>query len=172
MGMDDATWRRHANPWSGYTRFLALPLLALAIWSRVSLGWGALAPIALVLVWIWWNPRAFAEPPDFGAWMSRGVLGERLWLARDRYDIAPHHRRAAWVLTAVSALGLPPFVWGLWALDFWAVIAGMVLIVLGKTWFLDRMVWIHADLTGSPPGTALPDPTLPDPTLPPPRSRP
>jgi len=39
MGMDDAAWKRHANPWSVYTRFTCLPFIVLALWSRVWLGW-------------------------------------------------------------------------------------------------------------------------------------
>jgi hypothetical protein len=41
MAMDDRVWRRHANPWSGWTRVTVLPLLVLAIWSRVWIGWWA-----------------------------------------------------------------------------------------------------------------------------------
>jgi hypothetical protein len=34
--MGDEAWLRHANPWSGWTRFATvLPLLSLAVWSRV-----------------------------------------------------------------------------------------------------------------------------------------
>ena len=39
MKMDDAAWKRHANPWSAWTRTLILPLLALTVWSRVWIGW-------------------------------------------------------------------------------------------------------------------------------------
>jgi hypothetical protein len=42
MAMDDGVWRRHANPWSGWTRVTVLPILVLAIWSRVWIGWWAL----------------------------------------------------------------------------------------------------------------------------------
>ena len=45
--MDDKTWSRHANPWSVWTRFLVFPILALAIWSRVWLGWYSLIPIGV-----------------------------------------------------------------------------------------------------------------------------
>jgi Family of unknown function (DUF6653) len=29
--MDEAVWRRHANPWSVYTRFAAIPAMILAV---------------------------------------------------------------------------------------------------------------------------------------------
>jgi hypothetical protein len=166
MAMDEAAWARHANPWSGWTRFAILPAFALAVWSRVWLGWGALIPVAAVIGWTWLNPRAFAPPADHGAWMTRGVLGERLWLDRARRTIPAHHIRAAHLTTATAALGLPALAWGLWALDLFATLLGLVLAVLGKAWFLDRMVWLHADLTGTVPGTPLPDPTLPPPERP------
>jgi len=166
MRMDDAGWRRHANPLSGWSRFAILPLMALAVWSRVWVGWGAAVPVALLVVWTFVNPRAFPPPRDYGAWMTRGVLGERLWLDRARRSLPAHHRRAALMTTLVAASGLPVLVWGLWALDPFATLLGLVLGVGGKAWFLDRMVWLHADLTGSIPGTALPDPTLPEPERP------
>ncbi|MBS8226546.1 hypothetical protein DYI42_09930 [Vannielia litorea] len=145
MAMDDATWRRHANPWSGWSRmFTTLPLLALAIWSRVWLGWGALVPVALALGWIWANPRVFPEPERFGAWMSRGVLGERIFLEH-RAEIASEHRRAGLLLGALSLPGAVVMAWGLWAL--WAdwVVFGVVLTALPKVWFVDRMAWVHDD---------------------------
>ncbi len=51
FGMTDDAWKRHANPWSVWTRFAAIPLMILAIWSRVWLGWWCLVPIAAVEVW-------------------------------------------------------------------------------------------------------------------------
>lgn len=38
FAMNEEAWGRHANPWSVWTRFLALPLLVLAIWSRARIG--------------------------------------------------------------------------------------------------------------------------------------
>lgn len=105
MGMDDATWARHANPWSGWTRMSILPLFALAVWSRVWLGWWALGPVALVLIWTWANPRIFPAPRSLDNWMSQGVLGERIWLARKERPIPTHHARATQALTIASALG-------------------------------------------------------------------
>lgn len=149
MAMDDAVWRRHASPWSVWTRILTpLPLLALAIWSRVWLGWGALVPVALALIWIWLNPRLFAAPRTFDHWSAHAVLGERVWLGhRDR--VATHHHRPALALTVLSALGVLPFAYGLWVLDIWAVVAGAIFITGAKTWFIDRMAWIWADFRAS-----------------------
>ena len=142
MSMDDRTWARHANPWSVWTRVATpLPLLALAIWSRVWIGGWAWGAVAVVILWIWLNPRVFPKPRHLDSWAARGVMGERVFL-RHGNRVSKGHRRAAAVLSTVSALGILPFAWGLWRLEFWAVVAGMVLITGGKLWFVDRMVWI------------------------------
>jgi len=66
MRMDEATWERHANPWSAYTRMATLPAIILAIWSRRWIGWHFLWSIALLLLLNWWNPRAFPKPANQG----------------------------------------------------------------------------------------------------------
>ena len=48
MAMDDAAWARHANPWSVYSRMSILPLMTLAIYSRVWLGG------VRCCLWRWW----------------------------------------------------------------------------------------------------------------------
>ncbi len=145
MGMDDQSWARHANPFSVWTRILTpLPLLILAVWSRVWIGHGAWAAVGIVALWVWLNPRLFPAPAHFDSWAARGVLGERLFL-RHRATIPAHHRQAARLLTAISALGLLPLAWGLWQLDLGWAIAGALLISGAKTWFVDRMAWIWDD---------------------------
>lgn len=158
MRMSEEDWRRHANPLSGWTRFAILPALALAIWSRVWIGWWALVPVAASLVWTVVNPRAFPPPADYGSWMSRGVLGERLWLERAHRPIPAHHLRAGRVTTGIAVAGVPVLAFGLWALEPWAVLLGLALCIGGKAWFVDRMVWLHADVTGTRPGAPLADP--------------
>ncbi|MDF5751760.1 DUF6653 family protein [Spongiactinospora sp. TRM90649] len=61
--MTDEAWRRHANPWSVWTRFAAIPAMILAVWSRDWIGWWSLVPIAVVIVWLWLNPQV---PPRRG----------------------------------------------------------------------------------------------------------
>ncbi len=126
--MDDAAWARHANPWSVWTRVPILPLLALAIWSRAWIGWWALLPVALLIAWTWVNPRIFPPPRSLDGWGSCAVLGERLWLARNAVPVPAHHRR------------LVP----------WAALTGLAIALVAKMWFLDRMVWLVADMAGDP----------------------
>ena len=113
MAMDDETWARHASPWSVYTRFTCLPLLVLAVWSRVWLGWWALVPIALALAWTWWNPRAFRPRADPDSWAAKGTYGERVFLARKDSPVPAHHLAWALGLTWVSAAGAAVLIWGL-----------------------------------------------------------
>ena len=145
MSMDDETWARHSNPWSGITRFSCLPLLILAFWSRAWIGWGAVVPVFLALGWIWWNPRAFPKPVSKDHWMTQAVLGEKLFLRR-RNDIAAHHIRATTVLSWLSVPGAVIMVWAV--IVFWweGAVFGMLLTILPKVWFCDRMVWIYREL--------------------------
>lgn len=145
MGMSETSWKRHANPWSGWSRLAILPLLTFAIWSRVWVGWGSLALVAIVLIWVWINPRVFPEPKSTDNWMSKGVLGERVWLNRNRAPISERHRKMANLLNVGTALGLIPYLWGLWRLEIWPTLAGVALLVTGKLWFLDRMVWLFEE---------------------------
>lgn len=151
MGMTDAVWERHASPWSVLSRFSMLPLLALAIWSRTWIGWGALGAVALVLFWVWLNPRAFAAPKYNDTWSGKGTLGERVFLNRKTVPIPTHHERWGIALGGLSAVGLPFFAWGLWAYDLGMTIAGILLIAIPKVWFVDRMVWLYDDMKETTP---------------------
>ena len=162
MRMTEKDWNRHANPLSVWLRFSCLPLLVAAIYTRDWIGWAALPLVLLALLWIWLNPRLVRPPRDFGSWAARGTLGERIFLARDRVPVPSHHRRAAHVLTALSGLSLLPLAWGLIALDPSATLAGLAASMLTKLWFVDRMVWLHADLTRTRAGDPLSRPLLPD----------
>jgi len=149
--MDDITWGRHANPWSVWTRFIILPALALVIWSRVWLGWYSLIPIGLVLFWTWLNPRAFSKPKTTKRWSSKAVLGERVWLKRKELSAPQHHLKAILVLNFLTASGVPLLIWGLYALQIWPTIFGVLLVYVGKMWFLDRMAWLYEDMKNASP---------------------
>jgi hypothetical protein len=144
--MDDATWMRHANPWSGILRNTALPALIVAFWSRQWIGWWAIIPVALALLWIWVNPRIFTAPKSLDHWMSKGVLGERVWLNRDDVPVPVYHRLTPNVLSVVSSIGMLFVAWGVIVFDVWPVLFGTMMGYLGKLWFFDRMVWLWHDM--------------------------
>lgn len=158
MMMSDATWARHANPLSFWTRVPLMLLYALAIWSRIWIGWWCLVPIGLLIGWTIVNPRAFPPPANLDNWASQAVLGERHWLARKTTPIPPHHARWALILSISSAFAIIPMVYGLWTLEPWATFAGAMLASILKLWFCDRMAWLAADMadpaqTGDPQQT-------------------
>ena len=143
FGMTDAVWQRHANPWSVWTPYLAGPALVLAIWSRVWLDWWALVPAGLVILWIWLNPRVFAVPDSNAKWASRAVLGERIWLDRkttpvDRQFAAPSH-----LANIIGVLGLVLLVWGLLIYSVAMTIGGLIIVLVAKSWFLQKMVELY-----------------------------
>ena len=142
-------WRRHANPWSVYTRIPIPLLLTAAVWSRAWIGWWSLIPIAVVLVWTVVNPRIFSPPDSLDSWASRSVLGEKYWSARKDVPVPAQHRVAPTVLGVVSAVGVPFWAWGLIVLDPWITVSGLAVQTLGKLWFLDRMALLYNSCAGS-----------------------
>jgi hypothetical protein len=152
FALDDIGWARHANPWSGWTRFTTcLPLLVFAAWSRIWLGWGCLAPVALAVLWIWANPRAFGPARDDSAWITRRVLEERFWAGRVKLEVPERHRKLPHVLNVVSLSGMPFVIWGLVALDLWPTAMGIVLIIGSKLWYIDRMAIHYEDIVYNSP---------------------
>jgi hypothetical protein len=144
--MGEEVWLRHANPLSVYTRFLSMPLLALALWSRDWIGLWCFVPVALAIFWIWINPRIFPRPSSTDNWASKAVLGERTWLRRKAIPIPRHHATAALLLATVSGIGALQFLYGAIALEATMLSYGLCVTLLGKAWFLDRMVWLYEDM--------------------------
>ncbi|MBA5779320.1 hypothetical protein H2509_19495 [Stappia sp. F7233] len=144
LGMDSEVWKRHASGWSVWTRFATLPILYLAIWSHVELGWPlALACIGVVAVWLWLNPRVFPAPRRFDRWHARAVLGERVWLNRAIVPVPQDANRKALGFSLLAGIG---FVIGLWG-AVWPsiplIIAGTALTYCGKLAFLNVMAGLY-----------------------------
>ena len=148
--LTDDNWLRHANPWSVRTRYSVLPLLALAFWSRVWLGWWCILPVALAIIWMMVNPILFHAPASTKSWESRSVLGERVWANRDRVPVPEHHEGVLRILNGISSLGMLLAVWGVVALSLWPTVAGVALAYVGKSWYLDRMVWLYEEMKHVP----------------------
>ena len=143
MTMDASVWERHANPWSGWSRVSILPLLAIATWSRIWISWWALAPIAIILFWTWINPRLFPPPASTDNWMSKGVLGERIWLQREHNADLLHHAPIIRNLTIATTVGTVCLVAGLALVNLTLTMVGLAIAILSKLWLLDRMVWVY-----------------------------
>jgi hypothetical protein len=146
FGLNDETWLQHSNPWSVWMRLVILPLLAAAVWSHVWIGWYSLAPVAVLLFWIWINPRVFKKPKTTKHWASKAVFGERVWLRKNELPIPHHHIPVINVLNVITGSGVPFLAWGLYQLSIWSVLLGLTLVIMGKMWFLDRMVWVYEDM--------------------------
>ncbi|PSN12127.1 hypothetical protein C7271_23845 [filamentous cyanobacterium CCP5] len=149
--MDNQTWAGHAHPRCFWTRLTVMPLLVLAIWSRVWLGGWSLALIAIALLWNWVNARLFSAPKSTNNWASKSVFGERLWINRQQVPIPARHRVFPIGLTGLSALGAAIACYGLWVLNLPLTLLGLLLIYIGKLWFLDRMVWLYEDMKTATP---------------------
>lgn len=147
FGLEGDGWMRHANPVSVWTRFAALPMLAVAVWSRDWIGWLSLLPIVLSVVWIGINPLFFAAPRSTKSWASRGVLGERIWTEAERTSL-PHQFRsqAPTVAMVFQSAGVVIMGYGLWVLDPVATATGLLLVQVAKVWYIDRMVLLFDDM--------------------------
>jgi len=149
--MSDDVWMRHANPWSVWTRYAALPILLFSVWSRVWIGWWSIIPIFLSVFWIWINPRVFKKASSTKNWSSRAVFGERVWLNRKAVAVPRHFEPVIKILNAISGIGTLMCIWGLIRLSFWMTIFGTAVLVLSKSWFLDRMVWLYDEMEDADP---------------------
>jgi hypothetical protein len=143
--MNDDAWRRHAHPWSVYTRFATIPPLVLAVWSRAWIGWWCLVPVALLAGWLWLNVRVFPPVDRPTAWASKGIYGERIW-ATQADQVPAHHRYALRLIALPGLCGIVLLVWGLVALEVWPTVAGVTLVVLAQLWRIDRLVWMYDEL--------------------------
>ncbi len=149
FGLEGEGWMRHANPTSVWTRFLALPMIALAVWSRDWIGWLSLLPIGLSVVWMAINPIFFAKPRSTRNWASKGVLGERVWTEGDHASFPRQFQSKATTAAAVyQSIGVALLGYGLWVLDPLTAVAGLLIVQGGKAWYIDRMVLLFDDMKG------------------------
>lgn len=148
--LDDESWMRHANPWSVGTRYSVLPLIVLSFWSRIWLGWWCAVPVVLSLAWMFVNPVFFPKPRSTRNWASKSVLGERVWMNRKTIPVPTHHRLMPGILHLVSAAGMILCIWAIVILSPWMAALGVALAYLGKSWYLDRMVWLLEDMKSRP----------------------
>jgi hypothetical protein len=150
FGLEGEGWMRHANPASVWTRFTVLSILSLAIWSRDWIGAWCLIGVGLAIVWIFVNPLLFQAPKSTRNWASRAVLGERLWVDRNKLDVPEQFRSraASLVANAYSTIGLGLLAFGLVELDLLGTVTGILITHGGKAWYMDRVSLLFAEMKG------------------------
>ncbi|MFC1846196.1 DUF6653 family protein [Chloroflexota bacterium] len=148
--LSDENWMKHASPWSVYTRYSVLPVFVLAVWSRIWIGWWCLIPVAISLAWMFLNPVLFSKPKSTDNWASKAVLGERVWQNRDKVAVPGYHKTMLNILNGISFIGMLLIIWAIIVLSIWPAILGVALTYIGKSWYLDRMVWLYQDMKHLP----------------------
>ncbi|MBN2525860.1 MAG: hypothetical protein JXR76_05650 [Deltaproteobacteria bacterium] len=145
--LNEENWMRHANPISVYTRYSCLPIIVLAFWSRVWIGWWCAIPAGVSLLWMMFNPVLFKKPKSTKNWASKSVLGERVYLNRDAVALPEIHQTPLYaVLNGISGAGLSVAIWAVVVYSVWGAVLGTALTIIGKSWFLDRMVWLYESM--------------------------
>lgn len=131
--VDRLFWSRHANPLSGWSRFAAFPVVMYALYER---RWRLAAGTVLFIAV---NPFLFPPPEDVDNWMSKVVLGERLWI---------RHGEEAEGSNAYNVAGMVAFVYGLYAIykqyPLRAAVCTLAVVVL-KLLFVDEMVQFYEE---------------------------
>lgn len=147
MSMDEATWQRHANPWSVWTRVVTgIPVVFFAVWSIKLYGGWSLGIIAISCLWLWLNPRLFPVPKNTNNWGSKATFGERVWLNRSLFPIPAQHQRVALFLLIVTSVGFVVGIVGAYLHLLLPMVCGGIISWFGKMWFCDRMVWLYDEM--------------------------
>jgi len=147
FNLTNENWMKHANPVSVWTRYSVLPIIVIAFWSRIWIGWWCIIPGLLSFLWMFFNPVVFKKPKSTRNWASKAVLGERVYLNRDKIKIPQHHDVPLYtILNGISSVGLIISIWATVYFSELGAILGVTMAYLGKSWFLDRIVWLYEDM--------------------------
>ena len=72
--------------------------------------------------------------------------GERIWLNRNVVPVPQKFEPVIKVLIAISGFEALLCILGFVMQSFWMTIFGMAVLILSKSWFLDRMVWLYQEM--------------------------
>ncbi|MFZ7094306.1 DUF6653 family protein [Primorskyibacter sp. 2E233] len=66
------------------------------------------------------------------------------YLNRDKIEIPDVHKTPLYsILNITSSAGMLIAIWTIVYYSIWAAVLGVSLAYLGKSWYLDRMVWLY-----------------------------
>jgi hypothetical protein len=152
FNLTDENWMKHSNPISVWTRYSVLPVIVVSFWSRAWIDWWCLIPGLISILWMFFNPVLFNKPKSTKNWASKAVLGERVYLNRDKIAIPDKHLTPLHgILNTISSTGLLLAIWAIVYYSVWGAVLGVALAYIGKSWYLDRMVWLYEDMKNDNP---------------------
>ncbi len=131
--LSDTAWEKHSNPWSGWTRTLSMPLLATGFYLH---NWWI---VAITIMWLIINPVFFSKPKKINNWMSKGVLGEKIYTQDRKY----FKKDLPTLLNASNIFFFTLFIYFSWIQNLEAAILSGILVMVIKFWFIDRMVAVY-----------------------------
>jgi hypothetical protein len=130
--LEDALWRRHSNPASGWTR---VPMGAVIVYALYRRNWRLLLA---ALAWTVLNPIVFSPPRSEDAWMTRAVLAERWWVReQDRGTLGIRYPN---VCNTVSAVGFLGALFGAWRQRPAIAAVGTLVGSASKLWWIHELV--------------------------------
>jgi hypothetical protein len=124
--ISEAIWRRHANPWSVWTRLLSTPLVYVPFWNH---SWSQGLAVA---TWLAANPFLFPEPKDKQSWSARAIRGEGRWMKERPRD-------ASFVIQALGSAAAIGGLYSAYKRKLWPTVASAVVVMGCNAWFLNRM---------------------------------
>ena len=127
--LSEQTWERHANPWSGWTRVLSMPALAIGLYLHNVWILGA------TIIWLIINPMLFPKPKSVDSWMSKGVLGEQRYYK----DGKKLKKDLSTLLNILNVPTFAAFLYFSWQQEILAMLFAGLLSMTLKFWFIDRM---------------------------------
>jgi len=133
----DDTWKKHSSAWSGWTRVAAAPLFWHALWLRNPYY------LVAVIIFLVINPRLFAAPKKITNWMSKGVIGEKIYTgALIKKDFI------STTLCILMALVFFISMYAIWTHQLILTVTTFFLAMTFKFWYLDRMVFLYEESKG------------------------
>ncbi len=125
-------WRKHANPWSGWTRVLGLYMIPIALWYH---NWYFLG---VLIVFFVVNPILFPETKSKNSWMSKSILGEEMWLKKGIFQ-----KDFSTVLNIFNGFFFFIMIYSAYVNLLEITISSTILSSVFKLWYLDRMVFYY-----------------------------
>ena len=125
-------WRKHANPWSGWTRVLGLYFIPIALWYH---NWYLLGGLILFFVV---NPMLFPESKSKNSWMSKSILGEEMWLKKGIFQ-----KDFSTVLNIFNGSFFFIMIYSAYTNLLEITISSTILSSVFKLWYLDRMAFYY-----------------------------